>query len=104
MNFKDFAKHVSRTVDWQQPQKELTKNFCLGLAGEVGEVIEPIKKHLYHGKPLDINNFKKELGDVFWYVTALAIVNGIDVEQIVQENKAKLEARYPNGFKKTGEK
>lgn len=104
MNFKDFAKHVSRTVDWKQPQKELIKNFCLGLAGEVGEVIEPIKKFLYHGKEFNKNELKKELGDVFWYVTAIALVNGIDVEQIVQENKQKLEARYPNGFKKAGEK
>lgn len=41
---------------------------CFGLSGEAGEVVELVKKHLYHGKPLDPGKFHLELGDVLWYL------------------------------------
>ena len=71
---------------------------ALGLAGETGEVVEMVKKHLYHGKPLDREKFTKELGDVLWYLSACCEVAGVDFAEVARANIEKLEKRYPNGF------
>ena len=39
-------------------------NGCLGLAGESGEVLDMVKKWVFHDKDLDKDHLKKELGDV----------------------------------------
>jgi NTP pyrophosphatase (non-canonical NTP hydrolase) len=73
-------------------------NYALGLGGEVGEVLEPIKKHLFHGRPLDRAHVAKELGDVLWYVAALAHVLDLSIGDVAEANIAKLRERWPEGF------
>jgi NTP pyrophosphatase (non-canonical NTP hydrolase) len=70
----------------------------LGIAGEAGEVADLIKKRIGHGHPLDKERLKKELGDVLWYVSALATWAGMTLEDVAQANLDKLRARYPEGF------
>lgn len=71
----------------------------LGLAGETGEVVEKIKKHLrdkngvFHPTPEDITELKKELGDVLWYLSALAFYNGINLDDVARANLNKLKSR-----------
>lgn len=72
--------------------------WCLGLAGEVGETLDLIKKHLGHGKPLDPDKLKKEFGDVRWYGAALEHSFGFASSDVAATNIAKLRARYPSGF------
>jgi NTP pyrophosphatase (non-canonical NTP hydrolase) len=101
MNFNDYQLAAQRT--WNN--RDLTKeqrlsNACLGLAGEVGEVLEPIKKYLYHGKPLpEAEVLIKELGDVLYYASVLANELGITFDVVAETNIAKLKARHPNGFR-----
>lgn len=71
---------------------------CLGLSGETGELIDIIKKWIFHGKPLDIEHAKKELGDVCWYIAMIAHSFGWNLDEILQMNIDKLKARYPEGF------
>lgn len=73
-------------------------NWGLGLAGEAGEVIELIKKHCFHGKPLDRENLRKELGDVLWYISAICTEVGLELSDVAEANIDKLFARYPNGY------
>lgn len=77
---------------------ELLAKDALGLAGEAGELVDLLKKHLYHGKPLDLVKTEKELGDVLWYVSAIARHLGTTLEEVAQLNHAKLSARYPAGY------
>lgn len=70
----------------------------LGLAGETGEVVDMIKKHLIFNKPLDTDKLKKELGDVLWYMSVIIHEIGSSYEEIMQMNAEKLDARYPQGF------
>jgi len=73
----------------------LTLLLCSnGIGGEAGEVIEPIKKHVFHGKDLDRAALSKEIGDVMWYLAVLAHEIGYPLSQIMSENVAKLEARH----------
>lgn len=73
-------------------------NGCLGLAGETGETLDMIKKWIFHEKDLDIEHLKKEIGDVMWYVAMLCESFNFNLDEILEMNKAKLEARYPEGF------
>lgn len=73
-------------------------NGCLGLAGEVGEFNDLIKKWIFHEKEMDIEHAKKELGDCLWYVAMICDSMGWDLNEILQMNVDKLKARYPEGF------
>ena len=73
-------------------------NGCLGLAGESGEVLDMVKKWVFHEKDLDKDHLKKEIGDVMWYVAMLCESFGFDLDEILQMNVDKLKARYPEGF------
>lgn len=63
----DYAKSVMRTANSSGRVVEVYTNIMLGLTGEVGELVELIKKHLFHGHPLDQDKVIKELGDVLFY-------------------------------------
>lgn len=73
-------------------------NGALGLTGEAGEVADVIKKHIFHGHPLDVIDLEKELGDVCWYLALLADTLALDLNHIMTRNVNKLRDRYPEGF------
>ena len=70
---------------------------ALGLAGETGEVVDEIKKHIGHGHDLNVSKLRYELGDVLWYVAGLAQALGLTLEDVAAGNLEKLRARYPEG-------
>lgn len=72
-------------------------NAALGLAGEAGEFNDMLKKHVFHGKDLDMEHLKKELGDVCWYIALACEAFGWDLDEILQKNIDKLSARYHGG-------
>jgi len=71
----------------------------IGIASEAGEVADVVKKSLFYNRKLDKEKLKEEIGDLLWYI-ALCIT-GIDssFEEIMEQNIAKLKARYPEQFK-----
>lgn len=96
MEFSEYQELASRTDN----HHELAiLNYALGLAGEAGEVTELIKKDWFHGRTIDRDLLAAELGDVLWYVAALARRHGLDLDAIARGNIEKLMARYPEGFK-----
>lgn len=70
---------------------------ALGLVNEAGEVAGKIKKVIRDNK----GNFSQEhrekiadeLGDVLWYISALASDLGMDLNNIAKNNILKLESR-----------
>lgn len=70
----------------------------LGLTGEAGEVADMLKKHLLHSVSFERAALVKELGDVLWYLTAIAEDHNITLDEVAETNVAKLRARYPDGF------
>lgn len=84
------------------PQSTATRELqlCLGglgLAGEAGEFADHMKKVVYHGQELDPEVAKKELGDVLWYLAFAARTIGSSLQEVLEANVKKLEARYPGG-------
>lgn len=73
-------------------------DWAMGLAGETGELVDHIKKHVFHGHELDIQHIAEELGDIGWYRAQMATDLALDLDDIEAANLAKLVARYPAGF------
>lgn len=66
----------------------------LGLSGELGEIVEPIKKARFHGKPAPTKEYiSKEIGDMLWYLAVLARHHGILLSDAMRENLTKLSGR-----------
>lgn len=74
---------------------------ALGLCGEAGEVAEKIKKVLRDSGGVISDEkreeLKKELGDVIWYLAALAGDLNLDLGEIAQMNIDKLQSRKQRG-------
>ncbi len=103
MTIKEYQTIIEKTAVYP---KEIGLAYCaMGLTGEAGEVSDKIKK-LYRDRDLlnksfetmattdeyvEIRNgLKKELGDVMWYVTAMANEINLSLESIMQANYDKL--------------
>ena len=91
MKFNDYQALAKTTAIYPENAKVFYP--CLGLAGEVGEVCEKIKKHVRDGRELDKEELKKELGDVLWYLSALSSDLGIELEDVAVTNYNKLKSR-----------
>jgi len=100
MDFNDYQAAALRTASAESlasPHASLTM-AALGLCGEAGEFAEQIKKHLFHGHPLDQEKAVKEVGDVLWYVAFACEALGVSLGDIAERNIAKLRTRYPEKF------
>ncbi|QDU33582.1 MazG nucleotide pyrophosphohydrolase domain protein [Poriferisphaera corsica] len=73
-------------------------NCALGLTGEAGEFADAIKKHIFHGHPLDTDHLNKELGDILFYLARAAALLNLDLDRVANTNLKKLRNRYPKGF------
>jgi len=83
--------------------------YGLGVAGEAGEVADKVKK-LYRGgavlsrqqdlsglPQVERDELVKELGDVLWYVAAIARMLDVSLSDVAHVNLAKLESRLKRG-------
>lgn len=102
LRFDDYQTEVARCAAHPVPGTDLVIKDTLGLAGEVGEIVEIIKKARFHARPLDLDLLKNEIGDVLWYLTDLCAQSGFTLADAAQANTTKLRARYPDGFKLGG--
>jgi NTP pyrophosphatase (non-canonical NTP hydrolase) len=67
---------------------------ALGLCSEAGEVAGKIKKWIRGDGHLVVEDLAKELGDVLWYVSALASDLGLNLSEVAEENITKLNSRH----------
>jgi NTP pyrophosphatase (non-canonical NTP hydrolase) len=81
----------------------LSKAF--GLVGEAGEFAEKLKKHYRGDKGNEITpelkeSLASELGDVLWYLAAVARYLELDFNQLAQNNLDKVLDRKARGVTK----
>ncbi len=75
MDFEEYAKEAMRTYPAGLSLQDKTELAEVGILGEAGELLDLLKKELFHGHHVPHEKYKKEIGDVFWYVaTAPALV------------------------------
>lgn len=70
--------------------------MSLGLAGETGEALEHVKKFI-RDNYLDLEAFKKELGDVVYYWARICRYFGLACSDVLRANIVKLESRRERG-------
>lgn len=99
---KDIDAYGDFTVEmWMSdPNGELDEKqlaiMSLGLPGEVGEVVELLKKRLRDGT-FDRDNLRKELGDVAYYWARLCRAFDLQPSEVLAANIEKLESRRARG-------
>lgn len=76
---------------------------AIGIGTESGEFLDAVKKAMFYGRELDKKNLKEELGDLLWYIGIAADELGTTFEALMDENIAKLKARYPDKFTQEAE-
>jgi len=97
MEFSKYQIEAKKTIQDYIKGKESNKVVpFLGLIGEAGSVISELKKNLRDGNAY--TNYKaklkEELGDVLWYVSAIASQNDLDLEAIAIGNLSKIRDRF----------
>ncbi len=72
----------------------------MGLLEEAGEVAGVFKRFLRGDYTDDVaaTRLHKELGDILWYLSQVAMDNGWKLSEIATENLAKLESRQFRGL------
>lgn len=97
----DFAEYQLRAHKTALKLDKVTQitMAALGLAGETGELVDEIKKIVFHKKEYSRDKIIKEMGDVLWYLAELASAYDIPFEDVATTNIRKLQERHGDGFK-----
>ena len=98
MTGNEYQKLASRTIP-----ETFTEGMCIhhslhGMVGEIGE-LHSIYQKMYQGHvEVGYDHFKKEIGDLLWFIAEYCTGMGWELEDIMQMNIDKLIVRYPEGF------
>lgn len=93
ITIKEYQEFTPKT--FQVPPENALAYLFSGLAAEAGEVAGVYAKYMrkdFNGEVL-VERVEKELGDVLWFTFQLANQLGMKVEDILANNKTKLEDR-----------
>lgn len=73
MNKKEYKEFVKQSEKGTLQTLDRINHAIFGMAGEIGECIDCIKKVIFHGHKYDSRIFLNELGDFLWYSTLFVI-------------------------------
>jgi NTP pyrophosphatase (non-canonical NTP hydrolase) len=97
ITFKEYQARAHTTAVYPNKGKGNWTYAMLGLAGETGETSEKLKKAIRDDGGIITDDrraaIKKELGDVLWYIAALSTELNLDLQEVAEENLAKLAKR-----------
>lgn len=98
MKFEDMVKQLAK--DGDEIVQSLTGNkahlvhMAIGIAGEAGELLDAIKKHVMYEQDLDVENVIEELGDLEFYMEGLRQMLNLSRDHTIEQNVIKLGKRY----------
>ena len=97
MNINTYQQHASETAIY----KDKLIYPTLGLAGEAGEIANKVKKILRDNSGNLQESVREdlicELGDVLWYIAALATDLNFELSEVANKNIEKLNSRKNRG-------
>ncbi len=98
MTGNEYQKLASRTIPYYFTDIDKENHALHGMVGEIGE-LHSIYQKVYQGhRELGDIHYKKELGDLLWFIAEYCTAMGWTLEDVMQTNIDKLIARYPEGF------
>lgn len=95
MKLDEYQQQAARTLG--TGERALVES-ALGLVGEAGELVDLLKKEIFHKHNVSGERLELEMGDVLWYLAAIATLQGLSLADIAEANLAKLRRRYPAGY------
>lgn len=97
MEFNEYQNLARKTDQRKNQTDELNRLIpLLGMIGEMGSVASELKKRLRDGQSYTTftEKFKKELGDVLWYISTLASDMNITLDDVAQYNLSFVKDRW----------
>lgn len=98
---KTFAEYQieARKTAGYDPDLKITYS-TMGLVGEAGELANKVKKLLRGDANREelMEGIRSEMGDVLWYLSALADDMGVTLSDIAAENIQKIRSRQERGM------
>ena len=93
------AEDAHRLKDFKpNPSQCELLHAAIGIAGEAGELLDAVRKHVFDEQPLDEDNVIEELGDLCFYLEAACQAIKMKRADIEELNMAKLFERYKDGY------
>lgn len=102
MKISEYQKRSYIAIREHKDIEDRISNWAVGLAEEVGEVMNHVKHGLWGGEEINKQEIAKELGDVLWYASALATTLDIDLGAVAELNILKLETRFGGVYDEQG--
>ena len=97
MTGNEYQKLASRTISSDMTRADQEFHALHGMVGEIGE-LHGIYQKRYQGHKDTEEHYKKELGDLLWFIAEYCTAWGWHLDDIMRLNIDKLIARYPDGF------
>ncbi len=96
MELRDYQKRADATNRLRRGGPQGVVAPLLGLAGETGSILTVYKRYLRDGlDPAASRTFVcEELGDLLWYVAAVATECGLDLDDVADENLHRARDRF----------
>jgi NTP pyrophosphatase (non-canonical NTP hydrolase) len=96
MTLDEYQKVAAETDQFDASDSEGIIVALLGLAGESGSLLTLFKKKMRDGEAYEPiqRRVREELGDVLWYISAIARRSGISLEDVAQANIKKSRTRW----------
>lgn len=79
---QEYVPLAGRTLKQLPTFRQHMIHMGLGIAGEMGELIDAVKKVLVYGKEYDHTNAMEEVGDTLWYVANLLPALNVDAHYL----------------------
>ena len=95
MDFSDYQKDAIKTRIY--PADAMVTYPAMGLTGEVGELMNKLKKVVRDDAELDKADLTAEMGDILWYLAVLAADLDISLQVAAEINLEKLKDRQQRG-------
>lgn len=88
------AKPGDDIVNQMTPSEAHLLHMAVGVAGEAGELLDCIKKHVIYKQDLDEKNVVEEIGDLQFYIQGILNELQLNPSLTRMHNIIKLEKRY----------
>ena len=97
MQLNEYQRLAARTINAELNDNLKAMHALHGMSSEIGE-IHGLYQKVYQGHIEPEEHYKKELGDLMWFIAEYCTSQGWRLGEIAQLNIDKLKARYPEGF------
>lgn len=97
MELNIYQEEAAKTIQKNIANESLSDIIpFLGIIGEIGSVVSQLKIKLRDGKSYVAYKKKlcEELGDVLWYISAIATQNELSLEDVATSNLSKINDRF----------